>query len=217
MPRRGEAVTVIVTSRGTCASTRPSTSSVGRTSYRGDRRNAATPRPAGAPSDLSTCPPCAVAFYATVARYATRSEGGGQEQDGVAVGRGAGPPRIEVAERHVSGELPVQPGKPLSVVVQHRAGDSQKTLAAAEELDEPGLARPVHERGRGHLPEAVSAAIGARRDAVRVDVAVEPEHHVVEAEEQGQQLAGAPLAARVGQGVVAVVREDHHQSVQVGR
>src|SRR5690242_15699445 len=68
MPRRGEAVTVIVTSRGTWASTWLATSSVGKISYRGARRKAASawPKP-GTPSGVTT----PVALYATVASCAT--------------------------------------------------------------------------------------------------------------------------------------------------
>jgi hypothetical protein len=69
-------------------------------------------------------------------------------------------------------------------VVDHRAGDAQQAVAGIEELDDPTLTRPIHDRARGDLPEASTsvALISVGLDVIGVDVAVQPQHHVAESQ-----------------------------------
>src|SRR5216683_6376214 len=101
--------------------------------------------------------PCSTVRTCSAPRNNTPSEGLAQEQDRVAIGRLTGTPRSEAVERDVAGKLAMQPCQVGPVVVDHRAPDSQQTVAGVEKLDEPRLARPVHQRAGRHLPEPVTA------------------------------------------------------------
>src|ERR1700682_2723277 len=68
-----------------------------------------------------------------------------QQEDRVAVFRAARAPRVETVEGDIGGELAVERGETLALVVDHRAGDPEHSFAGIEELHEPGLARPVGE------------------------------------------------------------------------
>ena len=116
---------------------------------------------------------------------------------GVAVGGHAGPLRVRADDRHVRGELPVQrgqvvtgpqrPGHGRGVVVDHGADDGQ-AAAGIDDLDQPDLARPVHDRARRDLPEPARRVVRvtARADGVGMGVPVQPQHHVAEAVQQGE-------------------------------
>jgi hypothetical protein len=126
------------------------------------------------------------------AGHAVQRERHGQPELGVPVADPAGPGGVGADERHVRGQFPVQRGEVVAglhrprghraercVVVDHRAEDRQ-VPAGIDDLDQPRLARPVHDRARGDLPEAacrvVRVVAGAHRVGVRVPV--QPEHHV---------------------------------------
>src|ERR1700681_2853180 len=100
---------VIAPSGGTWVVTRPSMSSVGSTSYRGDRRYPT--RAARPPLSL----PCSTVRTCRAPRNITPSEGLAQKEDGVAVLGSSGPPRIEAVERNVAGQLAMQRGEVGSV------------------------------------------------------------------------------------------------------
>src|SRR5437899_5637096 len=179
MPRRGEAVMVSVTSGGTCALTRSSTSSVGSTSYRGACSKPISPwrvvwsvrpmRPssrAWAPGPertrpLTTSP--SMSHYTALSRSAQRRLAmPGHQQDHVAIERRAPAAGFEAGDRDVACQLSVQAGQLSwldglsricrSVMVDHRAGDGEKTVACLEELDRASLAWPVDDGAGGHLP-----------------------------------------------------------------
>ena len=90
------------------------------------------------------------------------------------------------------------------VVVDHRGHDGQ-VLAMIEELDHPGLARPVDHRAGGDLPEPARRVgrVTARADRVGVRMAVQPQHHVGEPVQQGQQVGRAEQRLAVRPGVPA--------------
>jgi metallophosphoesterase (TIGR03767 family) len=141
------------------------------------------------------------------AGHAVQRERRGQPELGVPVADQAGPGGVGADERHVRGQFPVQRGEVVAglhrprghrtergVVVDHRADDRQ-VPAGIDDLDQPRLARPVHDRARGDLPEAarrvVRVVAGAHRVGVRVPV--QPEHHVAEPVQQGSQLGGTEV------------------------
>src|SRR5216683_5984198 len=92
--------------------------------------------------------PCSTVRTCSAPRNNTPSEGLPQKEDRVAVGRRPRTPRIEAVERDVAGELAMQPGEVGSLVVDHRAPDSQRPAAGVEELHETGLARQINQRAR---------------------------------------------------------------------
>src|SRR5258708_17905572 len=100
--------------------------------------------------------PCSTVRTCSAPRNNTPSEGLPQKEDGVTIGRRTGTPRIEAVERDVARKLAMQPGQVGSVVVDHRAADSQQTVAGVEKLHEPRLARPVHQLARRHLPQPMT-------------------------------------------------------------
>src|SRR6202521_4036036 len=260
MPRRGDAVIVIVTSRGTLATTRSSTSSVGRTSYRGERRKATRafllassirPNRRDAASAIVTTTAssrhphetCRTIWYCRAPRngasfrlQAPERKWRPKGKDHVPILGPAGPAGGEPRERRIPRQLAMQPGEVLRVrlagrvrpiVVHHRAGDRDRLVAGVEDLDQASLARPVHQRGGGDLPEATGNAkgVGARAYPVGMDVPVQPQDHVVEPVQQLKQIVrrdkrGALdswMCSGVGQRVEAVVRKDHHQPILVRR
>src|SRR5258708_6982671 len=108
----------------------------------------------------------------------------------------------------------MKPGEADAVVIDHRARDRELSPAGVEELDDPALARPVDDRAGRDLPEATPPILsGARADPVGVYVPVEPEHDVVEAKQELQQLADVWLGSRIPQRVQTVMRGDHDQAV----
>ena len=110
------------------------------------------------------------------------------------------------------------------VVIDHRGHDGQ-VLAVVEQFHHPGLARPVHHRAGGDLPEPARrvAGVGPGADRVGVRVAVEPQDHVGEPVQQGHQpgaeqrlaVRSRVTAAAVVQRVGAVMGEHDHQPVVV--
>src|SRR5215471_17723823 len=121
MPRRGDEVMVMVTSVGTVLETRSKASSVGRTSYRGCRRNrarASLESPSRRRRDglavAITIP--LLSHYTPLSRtaqqlaLAVKVKGRRQDQDHVPVGWRARPRRHDACYRVVEGELAMQAG-----------------------------------------------------------------------------------------------------------
>jgi hypothetical protein len=101
--------------------------------------------------------------------------------------------------------------------VDHGARDRQAAVGL-EQLDDPGLLRPVDVRRGGHLPEpARVSAIADRGDRVHVGVPVHPGHDARVGEQQVAELGGqhAPAdawrAPVVHQRLQRMVAEQQHR------
>jgi len=109
------------------------------------------------------------------------------------------------------------------VVVGHRADDGQ-VAARVDQLDQPGLARPVRDGAGRDLPEPARRVgrVTAWPHRVDVRVAVQPQDNVggavQEAEDVGPAEQGFPAGsgvAVVGQGTGPVMGENNGQTVLV--
>ena len=106
----------------------------------------------------------------------------------------------------------------------HHGGHDGQVLDVVDQFDHAGLARPVRHGARGDLPEPAGrvSRVAVRADRVGVRVAVQPQDHVREPAQQGDQIGGAQCwltarprvtAAAVVQRAAAVMGEQDHQPV----
>src|SRR5258708_6539306 len=144
------------------------------------------------------------------------SERAAKKQDCIAVLRGSRAPRDMSVDGRVAGKVRGGGGKSAPLGVDLGAARPQHPAARLEELYEPSLAGPVHQRARGDLPESMTLVRAhARSDSVGVNVTVEPEHHVPKPQQQLEHLVVALGRPRVDQHVVAVMRQHYDDTVVV--
>jgi putative spermidine/putrescine transport system ATP-binding protein len=177
--------------------------------------------------------PVLVALRRLHARQALEREGRDDAQFGVPVADVAGHGRDRPGD--VSRKLTMQCGEivggfqrrgPERGVVVHHGGHDGQVPGVVDQLDHPGLARPVRHSARGDLPEPAGRVgrVAVRADRVGVRVAVQPQDHVREPVQQGEEVGDIQgwFAARAGvsaaavvQRVAAVMGEEDHEPVVV--